>query len=181
MAAAPVALTLITVQRPAAIRKGWIPVVCTIVFICCTSTTFMGAKNSQIVINVIWKALFGNWHANLLGLINGVARKTGHFLGYGTVGLIFRNAWYKTARAFSLVVKNWLNPFAGLLAVTSTFIVGSLDEYHQMFLPGRIGCLRDALWDTAGAIFMNVLFWAIWARRHKVDESLASKNTFAIR
>jgi VanZ family protein len=169
MSAAPIPLKFIPVKRSTPVRRFWVPVACTLIFICFTSTTFMGAANSQIVVNAVWKALFGNWHANLLGEINGVVRKTGHFFGYGTVGLIFREAWWKTARAFSLVVKKWLNPFAGFLGVVSTFIVGSLDEYHQMFTPGRVGCLHDALLDTSGALVLNIVFLAIWARRQHKD------------
>jgi len=179
MSAAPIVLNPITVRRPVAIRKEWVAVLCTAIFICCTSTTFMGAKNSQIVVNAIWKALFGNWQAGQLGFINGVLRKTGHFLGYGTVGLIFRNAWYKTAQSFSLVVKSWLHPFAGVLAVVSTFVACSLDECHQMYIPGRVGCLRDALWDMSGAIFLNLLFWAFWVRRRR-DSNLARVNEAAV-
>jgi VanZ family protein len=170
MSAAPVVLNPTSFKPPSPIRKEWVWVLCTIIFICFTSTTFMGAATSQIVVNFFWKALLGNWHASQLGNINGILRKSGHFLGYGTVGLIFRNAWFKTARTFSLVVKNWLNPFAAFLAVVSTFIVGSLDEYHQMIIPGRVGCLRDALVDTAGSIFLNIVFLAVLARRRKAQD-----------
>lgn len=169
MSAAPVVVHTSTIQRPYSLRKEWVAVLCAMLFICCTSTTFMGARNSQIVVNSIWKLLFGNWQAAQLGHVNSALRKTGHFFGYGTVGLIFRNAWYKTAQVFSLVVKSWLNSFAGLLAVISTFIVGSLDEYHQMFTPGRVGCLRDAVWDTCGAICLNLAFWAVWARHRRQE------------
>jgi VanZ family protein len=176
MSAAPLPLMLMPAKRSTPVRKYWVPVACTLIFICFTSTTFMGAANSQIVVSGVWKALFGNWHANLLGEINGVVRKTGHFFGYGTVGLIFRDAWYKTARAFSLVVKSWLNPFAGFLAVVSTFIVGSLDEYHQMFTPGRVGCLHDALLDTAGSLALNIFFLAIWTRRNRKKSFEAARQ-----
>ena len=176
MSAAPIPLNFIPAERSTPVRKFWVPVACTLIFICFTSTTFMGAAHSQIVVSAVWKSLFGNWHANLLGEINGVVRKTGHFFGYGTVGLIFRNAWSKTAQAFSLVVTKWLNLFAGFLAVVSTFIVGSLDEYHQMFTPGRVGCLHDALLDTSGALFLNIVFLAVWTRRrHRADFELPKR------
>jgi VanZ family protein len=180
MSAAPVFLNSTSTSRPAPIRKDWITVLCALVFICFTSTTFMGGTHTQIVVNAVWKALFGNWHANLLGQINGDGRKVGHFFGYGTVGLIFRNAWYKTARAFSLVIKNWLNPVAGLLAVVSTFIVGSLDEYHQTFTPGRVGSLHDALLDTSGALFLNIVFWVVYSRRRKTSELDSAKGFDAV-
>jgi VanZ family protein len=127
----------------------------------------MGGSNTGAVVAAVWKALFGAKNLKLAAEINFVGRKVGHFFGYGMVGLIFRNAWYKTARAFSLVVKSWLNPFAAFLAVCSTFIVGSLDEYHQMFTPGRVGCLHDALLDTSGSLFLNFVFWTVIAYKRK--------------
>jgi VanZ family protein len=184
MSAALIVLKSNTTNRLVSVRKEWVPVVCTIIFICFTSTTFMGGANSQKVVNAAWKLLFGTWHASLLGHINYELRKAGHFLGYGAVGVIFRNAWYATARAFSLVVKRWLDPFAGFLAILSTFIVGSLDEFHQAFTPGRVGCLHDALLDTSGAIALNLIFWAFWLRRRGADRfrlSTRSSGTGMVR
>jgi VanZ family protein len=162
MSASPIALyssPLRSTSRARTPRKHWLPVLGALIFICFTSTTLMGGTNTGMVVAKVWKALFGTNHIKLAWEINFIGRKIGHFFGYGMVGLIFRNAWYKTASAFSLVAKTWLYPFAAFLAVVSTFTVGSLDEYHQMFLPGRVGCLHDALLDTSGAIFLNLVFW----------------------
>jgi VanZ family protein len=127
----------------------------------------MSGSHTGDIVCAIWKALFGARHIKIAAEINFFGRKVGHFFGYGMVGLIFRNAWYQTARTFSLVVKSWLNPFAAFLAVISTFTVGALDEYHQMFLPGRVGCLHDALLDTSGALFLNLVFWTVIAYKRK--------------
>jgi VanZ family protein len=159
--------TSISSKQPTGLRKHWVPVIYALIFICFTSTSFMGGGHTGIVVHAVWKALFGTWHIKLAGEINYMGRKVGHFFGYGMVGLIFRNAWYKTAQACSLVVKVWLYPFAAFLAVASTFTVGALDEYHQMFVPGRVGCLHDALLDTSGALFLNLVFLAVIAYKRK--------------
>jgi VanZ family protein len=135
------------------------------VFICFTSTSFMGGKTTQILVDAVWKVVFGTWHWELTGLVNGSCRKFGHFFGYGVIGLIFRNAWYTSARAFMWVVKSWLTPFAASMAVASTFIVACLDEWHQTFCPGRVGCLHDALLDATGALCLNVAILVVRARR----------------
>jgi VanZ family protein len=152
---------------PQRARHGWLPVLCALLFICFTSTAFMGGGTTQILVNAVWKAIFGTWHWNITGEVNEICRKTGHFFGYGVVGLIFRNAWYRSAKAFAWVVRSWLTPFAASLAVASTFLVACLDEWHQRFLPGRVGSLRDALLDAAGAIFLNLLVWALRARKRR--------------
>jgi VanZ family protein len=144
-------------------------VLCAIVFICFTSTKFMGGATSQFVVDAIWRKLFGTWHWNITGTVNWTLRKVGHFFGYGLIGLIFRNAWYKSAKAFSWVMHRRLTPFASSLAVASTFLVACLDEWHQRFVPGRVGSIRDALIDATGALLLNVFVWELRAyRRRKV-------------
>lgn len=131
----------------------------------------MGGMHTQVVVNAVWKAILGSWHKNLTSPVNAYGRKVGHFFGYGIVSLVFRNAWYRSSQAFAWVAVRWLYPFAAVLAVISTFTVACLDELHQTFLPGRVGCLRDALLDAAGAIFLNVIFLAIAARRRAWADS----------
>jgi VanZ family protein len=145
----------------------WLPVFYALVFICFTSTTFMGGSHTQILVNAVWKAVLGTWHWDLTGEVNGVGRKVGHFIGYGLVGLIFRNAWYKSARAFHWVPRNLLMLFAASTAVSSTFAVACIDEWHQTFLVGRVGSLHDALIDAAGAVFLNAIVWTIVARKRR--------------
>jgi VanZ family protein len=135
----------------------------------------MDGTNTGLVVVALWKPLFGTSHIKLAWEINFIGRKVGHFFGYGIIGLIFRNAWYRTASAFSLVARAWLIPFAASLAVVSTFTVASLDEYHQMFLPGRVGCLHDALLDTAGAVTLNLIFSAVMTyKRSQADKGSLS-------
>jgi VanZ family protein len=148
------------------LRSEWLLAFSALVFVACTSTSFMGCQTSQVVVDAVWKALFGTWHWDKTGAVNGFFRKTGHFFGYGLISLLFRNAWYKTAQTLGWIVRKWLTPFAGALAIVTAFAVSGMDELHQHFVPGRIGSLRDALIDTAGALFVNLAFWSIQARKH---------------
>ena len=127
----------------------------------------MGGSHTQVLVDAVWKTFLGTWHWDLTGPVNEACRKVGHFIGYGLVSLLFSNAWYKSAQAFAWVVRNWLTPFAAMLAVISTFLVACLDEWHQRFVPGRVGSIRDALLDAAGALFLNLLVWALRARRRR--------------
>jgi VanZ family protein len=185
MSASPVLFDPTPLDRPANpknARRGWLPVLAALVFICFTSTDFMGGSHTQILLNAVWKTFLGSWHWDLTGAVNVYCRKVGHFIGYGLISLIFRNAWYKSAQAFAWVTRNWLTPFAASLAVASTFTVACLDEFHQTFLATRVGSLHDALLDTAGAICLNVLFWSIRARnRRKLLESQQVDSTIAAR
>ena len=166
MSASPMMLNPAGSNRPRSLEQ-WLPVLYALVFITCTSTTFMGGSHTQILVNAAWKAVLGSWHWNLTGPVNGIGRKVGHFIGYGLVSLIFRNAWYKSALASYWVSKSWLMLFAASLAVASTFTVACLDEWHQTFLAGRVGSLHDALLDTGGAIVLNAIFWTMCVRKRR--------------
>lgn len=145
------------------VRSKWLPVLFSLAFVCFTSTAFMGGSHTQVVLNAVWKALLGTWHWNETGAVNAHLRKVGHFFGYGMIGVFFRNAWYSTIR----VVRHWLMPVSVSLGVLSTLAVASLDEWHQTFLPGRVGSMHDVLLDATGAICLNLLVWAVCARRRR--------------
>jgi VanZ family protein len=66
-----------------------------------------------------------------------------------------------------MLVRTWITPFAASLAVASTFVVASLDEWHQHYVPGRVSSFHDVLVDTTGALLLNVLVWELRARRRR--------------
>lgn len=180
MAVAPVSLNYshlpIDLPKPSAtLRRAWLPVFCALGFICFTSTSLMGGSHTQIIVNHAWHAIFGNWHYDLVGKINGDGRKVGHFFGYGTVGLLFRRAWHTSMRAWALAINSKLALFSASLGIASTFGVASLDEWHQRFLAGRVGTFHDVMLDTCGAFFLNLMLFAYRAhKRGRQSSSIAA-------
>jgi hypothetical protein len=68
---------------------------------------------------------------------------------------------------------------ASRVTLFATVLYAASDEWHQTFIPGRDGCVRDVLIDAAGALVAMAGF-LMWARRkRKVDNrattSLANK------
>jgi VanZ family protein len=155
------------------VQQAWMAVLFSIIFVCFTSTSFMGGSHTQILVNVVWRTFLGARHWDLTAPVNIACRKVGHFLGYGVIGLIFRNAWNSSVRVGLIRIGAGLATLRGMvsisaLAVLSTFILASLDELHQRFVPGRVSSFRDVMVDTTGAIFLNVVFWTARAyRRNK--------------
>lgn len=146
-------------------RVEWIPMVLGVVFVACTSNAFMGGAHSQAVIGAVWQGLLGRWHFEEVGTVNLLARKIGHFLGHGVLALVFRNTWYTVLRRWVPDRANeWLSG-AAFLAVMTTLAIASLDEMHQMFVPGRVGCVRDVMIDTAGSFVANLLFVSVKMHR----------------
>ena len=60
-----------------------------------------------------------------------------------------------------------------LLALTATAAYAATDEFHQLFVPGRSGQLKDVLIDTAGGALGLVLLALILylKRRRKMKET----------
>ena len=164
----PSQLTPLRVKPSRDVKFHWVPVVFGLAFISMTSTAFMGGSHTQVLVTDVWRSVFGKWHVDdVTGPLNEILRKTGHFFGYGFISLLFRNAWYKSVRALTWVLRSWLTPVAASLAIVSTFFIASLDEWHQTFLPGRVGCVRDVLLDAAGALVLNLLLWAFLAYKRR--------------
>src|SRR5258708_5450305 len=65
-----------------------------------------------------------------------IPAKLGHFCGYGTLSLLFYRAWFVSVSGFWKGSRRGLRLEAVGLAVSSTFIIACLDEWHQSFLAG---------------------------------------------
>jgi VanZ family protein len=126
------------------------------------STTYFGADQTSGPLRWVWEHIFGHvsdehWH-----LFHHIIRKTGHFAGYGTMGLLWLRAW-------------WLSlPRAGFLldatlALLGTALVASADEFHQSFLPNRTGVPSDVLLDCSGAVVLLLIAYVCirlrWPKR----------------
>lgn len=86
-----------------------------------------------------------------------VIRKCAHFTIYLCLGFLMCNAFFqsgvkakKTAAAFSLLC---------------SALYAASDEFHQLFVPGRSGELRDVCLDTSGAAVGIIIFIFIWSVR----------------
>ncbi|MGA7340501.1 MAG: VanZ family protein [Terracidiphilus sp.] len=144
--------------------SAWLPVAVAIALVAIESTAFFGADRTSPPLRHIWEWLFGpisegRWHYIHLAI-----RKSGHFLGFGFVGLTWLRAWWITLpRAPFLRVE--------MLAFLGTALVACGDEYHQSFLPNRTSSPRDVLLDCIGALVtMSVVYLII---RQKSPEKLA--------
>lgn len=75
-------------------------------------------------------------------------RKVAHFAEFGILGGL----------CFLLFLTFPMPMWASfLLSILSAALCGSLDEWHQTFVPGRSGQVRDVLIDTSGAILVSAV------------------------
>jgi VanZ family protein len=153
----------------------WTPVVLALAIICVESTNTFSSQNTSSILRPIIERWFGHINDSLWDLYHHYLRKSGHFIGYGLVAFTFLRAWLHTLdlRGSGSLLSWRLQ--STLLAIVSTAIVASCDEYHQTFIRSRTGSPLDVLLDTAGACALCLLVWLLcWSRRQSHTELIAA-------
>lgn len=146
-----------------------------IAVICTESTNTFSSQNTSSLLRPILERWFGHINDSSWDLYHHCLRKSGHFIGYGLVAFTFLRAWLHTLdlRGSGSLLSWRLQ--STLLAIFSTAIVASCDEFHQSFLPDRTGSPLDVLLDTAGAGALCLLVWFLcWRRRQSRTELIAA-------
>jgi VanZ family protein len=137
----------------------WLPAALSVVMIAIESTATMSAENTSRWLYPLWVHLFGPINAPHWEDVHHLIRKTGHFVGYGSVSVAFLYGWLRTLRRTSGRYRPiW--PRAAFLAVACTLLIAALDEYHQSFLPSRTSSPLDVCIDLCGAVAAQLLLFA---------------------
>ncbi len=145
--------------------RVWLPVVIAVAVICAESTDVFSSQNTSSVLRPVVERWFGAFSDPGWESFHHYLRKTGHFVGYGTVGFTFLRAWLHTLRRRGPSTLFSWRLESTILAIFSTAIVASADEIHQTFIPSRTGTPIDVLLDTAGACVLCLIVWLFcWSR-----------------
>jgi VanZ family protein len=131
-----------------------LPVALSFGIIAIESTEAFGSNHTSGPLRLIYQALFGVVSDDRWEIVHHYIRKSGHFTGYGAIGLAWLRAWWMT-----LPHSRFL-PDA-ILALLGTALVASADEYHQTFLPNRTGSPWDVLLDCWGALTLQLVVYVI--------------------
>jgi VanZ family protein len=98
---------------------------------------------------------------DILESINHVVRKGAHFTEYAVL-------------AISLIIHLLAWKFQGMklftISVAISAVYAATDEFHQTFVPGRAGMMKDVLLDTMGAAtgaLLFLLFLGVLEKRRK--------------
>jgi VanZ family protein len=132
--------------------SAWLPVVFGVGVIMVESTEWLGSNYTSGPLRWLFESIFGPVANARWELLHHFIRKSGHFLGYGAMGLLWLRAWWLT-----LPHSRFLHD--ALLALLGTALVASFDEWHQTFLPNRTGSPWDVLLDCCGAIALELLVY----------------------
>ena len=154
--------------------RVWLPVMLMVTVIAVESTATFSSDNTSGWIRPWVERFTGHINDRLWYVIHHMVRKSGHFLGYGTLCLTWLRAWLLTlARRIDLTALMWRMRSCGL-AIAGTFAIASLDEWHQTYLPSRTGLFSDVLLDTAGGTVMCCVVGSVWWVRSRLRRDYAS-------
>ncbi len=105
--------------------------------------------------------------------LDGVLRKSGHFIGYAILSALVFLALRNTNRdrLESATRRTWGSQLRDLwrwewmlLGILASVVVASLDEIHQTLLPSRTGRWQDVVIDSSGAVVFQVILcvYSVW-------------------
>ena len=132
----------------------WWPVALGILIIAIESNEFMGANYTTGPLRTVYEFIFGQVEDARWAIIHHLIRKSGHFMGYGFIGLAWLRAWW-----FTLPHSRFLQD--AVLALLGTALIASCDEWHQSFLPNRTGTPWDVLLDCTGVVTLQLLVYVM--------------------
>jgi len=153
-------------SRP--LLRAWIPALLWLVVIALESSKLGSSANTSkllIFLLVRFKISFISRHFLQL---HALLRKLGHCFGYGILSLLMLRAWWTTmmlprwathVAPWRAMAQAW-SARAASIAFLSTVAVAGMDEWHQMFLPGRTGAVRDIALDSMAAAFVQLVLVA---------------------
>ncbi len=139
-----------------------------VIFSFSAKTAVESSKSSNVIVDVLMDE----------HLIGGVAKdpeKVRELLSF----LVRKSAHMAEFAVLAMLALFWLSSFPMtyrrrcILAVLISACYAATDEFHQLFVPGRSGEVRDVLVDTAGAVigilFLSLLRFIIIRKKKKQE------------
>lgn len=144
----------------------WIPALVGISIILVESTAMMSSDHTSRFLLPLWIKLFGPITPERWEVVHHYIRKTGHFIGYGSVSLGFFEAWRVTLEVRWPLWRQRFR-YAASLALLCTLLLASWDEWHQSFIPGRTSSVHDVLLDFCGALGAHLVLFCLLSAFHR--------------
>ncbi len=157
-----------TASHPAlslpSLLRYWLPVVLWLMLIFSMSTGLGSTRQTSRIIGPILRWFNPSIPDETIRNIQLVIRKTAHVTEYAVLAALLLRALRRTPPGSRAP---W-NPRLAQLALVLTAFVAFSDDWHQSYVPGREGAVRDVLFDTMGGIIGLAAFR--WIVRRRVSE-----------
>ena len=159
----------------------WLPVAVMLGVIARESTEGFSGLHTSVWLRPIWQGIFGAVSDDRWLVLHHRLRKTGHFLGYGTLAVTWLRAWLLTWMSrFRLRAAGAWRGWAFAMAIWCTAAVASVDELHQTWLPDRTGVVPDVLLDTTGGLVFCCLVALLWFRAQVREAAFATEGNASV-
>ncbi len=142
--------------------KYWIPAILAAILISIFSTKGFEETHTARYILPALHWLFPAASQRLLHRLHTGIRKMAHIAEFGVFSILIFRAWRSGRQGWRL---EWA--IATLLIAVG---YASLDEIHQIFVPGRGPSVRDVAIDTVGALLAQLLAWWYETRKWLLAE-----------
>ncbi len=141
---------------------GWMGVVAWLSCIAFFSTDSFSARHTGSILGWILEHTIGMVDPKTFDNMHYFVRKGAHVMVFCILGLLSYNAWKQSWPSPVRWMWRW-----ALLAVLTVIIAGSMDEWHQSYVPSRTASPVDTGIDTAGGILGQIGIAVIARRKPK--------------
>lgn len=122
-------------------------------------STGLSYKAADIILTVCDRAGIVDYNEtnkeNMIESVQFPIRKAAHMTEYAILAVLIMIA----------LIVDGLNGFRlPVISAAIAVIFASTDEFHQLFVPGRSGCVRDVCIDAAGAVIGLAIAYAIYRK-----------------
>ncbi len=130
-------------------------------------------KAADIILTVCDKAGIVDYNDNnrdsMIESVQFPIRKAAHMTEYAVLSVLIMLA---------LIVDGLKGTRLPVISAIIATVFAATDEFHQRFVPGRYGCLRDVLIDAAGSIIGLMIAYVIYKKmcKHKENKYMQSKE-----
>ena len=129
---------------------------------------------SSIIVSGFNKLSEAEKEAKILSLVP-IVRKTAHFLVFCSLGFCS----FASVRSFFIEsAKKFKNGLHTAFVLLFCLLYAATDEFHQLFVSGRSGEIRDVLIDLGGAVFGVAIALAIFTILAKILPSLKQNKNY---
>jgi VanZ family protein len=146
----------------------WLPTLLWLSLLTVFSTDSFSAEHTGSILWKIVHVVYGGISERQFEVLHFFVRKAAHFTFYGMLSVFAYYSWKATLPARRIWTFRWSG-----LALAVTLIAGSLDEFHQSFVPSRTASYRDVLLDVTGALFFQILIAAFSGGRRSKSSTPA--------
>lgn len=136
-------------------------------------STGLSYKAADIILTVCDKAGIVDYNDNnrdsMIESVQFPIRKAAHMTEYAVLSVLIMLA---------LIVDGLKGIRLPVISSIIATVFAATDEFHQKFVPGRYGCLRDVFIDAAGSIIGLMIAYVIYKNmgKHKENKYMQSKK-----